>query len=98
VPQSQRLFLRRNRQESGGKVTNETSAAAHCNLMEEIELRVEAIDDKTNGRLRMRAKIAEESCYLQLKMISELIGLGCHVINGDIATRNGRIQKAHQAD
>jgi hypothetical protein len=56
-------------------------------LMWEIKFRIEAIDDVLNGKLRIRQKIAEEFCYLQLRMICEVIAIACLVVHGNLKPR-----------
>lgn len=53
--------------------------------MQEIKYRVEAIDRVLSGEASpMRAKIGEELCYLQLRMICELIAIGCLIVHGSL--------------
>jgi hypothetical protein len=58
-------------------------------LMEEIKIRISAIDSGTSGKLHLPAQITREFCFLQLRLICELIALGCLVAHGDLekATR-----------
>jgi hypothetical protein len=58
----------------------------YCALMEEIKRRGEAIRITASGQLadRIPPRMAEELCYLQLRMICELIALGSLVAHGDI--------------
>jgi hypothetical protein len=57
------------------------------------------IADATQRKFVLRPTILGELCYLQLRMICELIALGCLLVHGDIpAARAGRIQKAYAAD
>lgn len=54
------------------------------NLMWEIKYRIEAIDDALAGKLHMRQRILEEFCYLQLRMICEVLAIACLVIHGNL--------------
>jgi hypothetical protein len=81
----------------------------YCRLMEEIVVRDEILNTALAGRMpiveamtnmpEMREIAIAETCYLQLRMICELIALGCLAAHGDIeAARTKRITKAPQAD
>jgi hypothetical protein len=64
-------------------------------LMEELKRRRNAIADALQGKFGLPQGIAIELCYLQLRMICELIALGCLAAHGDIpATRSGKLRKA----
>lgn len=69
----------------------------YCGLLEEIKLRQEAISNILAGKVMMRAKIAEESCFLQLRMICELIALGCLVLHEDLKPK-AQLFKTYKAD
>jgi hypothetical protein len=56
----------------------------YANLMEEVKVRVESINKSLMGSLAVPAPILREFCFLQLRMICELIALGCLVAHGDI--------------
>lgn len=71
----------------------------YCRLMREIKMRLTAIDDTLAGKNPFPAFIAFEQCYLQLRMICELIALGCIAVHGDIpAARSKRFSKANRPD
>lgn len=78
----------------------EQAVRTYANLMEEVKLRTEAIDAVLIGTMKpIRAKVAEEICFLQLRMICELIALGCLVIHGDVkGTQTKIVQKRWEAD
>lgn len=68
-------------------------------IMEEVKERIAAIDSVTTGAVRFPDKIAVEFCFLQLRMICELVALGCLVAHGDIAeTQSAKYQKEYSAD
>jgi hypothetical protein len=70
----------------------------YCELMAEIKMREHAISlmTKSNGLL---AQMVYESCYLQLRMMCELIAISCLVVHGDIpATKTKKMKKTWQAD
>ena len=80
-------------------MVNERSLETYGSLMEEIKLRVEAIDRILAGEVYLRNKIAEELCYLQLRMICEITALSCLIIHGDVkGAQSSQLQKAYQAD
>jgi hypothetical protein len=56
----------------------------YCDLMEEIKVRQASILLAASGQLPIHPRLAYEYCYLQLRMICELIALGCLVMHGDI--------------
>lgn len=76
-------------------------AALYADIMEEIKGRhsvvLGALDEK---KLDSFPKfVRAETCYLQLRMICELIALGCLVAHGDIpATKRGKLKGAWNAD
>ncbi|MBT2133955.1 hypothetical protein KK137_06375 [Croceibacterium sp. LX-88] len=76
---------------------NEASITTYCGLLEEIKYRTEAIQSLLAGQLPVRAKIGEELCYLQLRMICELIALGCLVIHGDLKPK-AKLYRTYKAD
>jgi hypothetical protein len=68
------------------KATPEQEAAVtlYRGLMEEVKIRLKAIETAAMGSTTLHGVIAREVCFLQLRMICELIALGCLVANGDI--------------
>lgn len=80
-----------------------TIQIAYCDLMEELKERHAAVDfiveNTKRGVFILSPLIVGEVCFLQLRMICELIALGCLLIHGDIpATRTKKMQKAYAAD
>lgn len=71
---------------------------AYRSLMVEIKYRTEAIDAILAGQVPLRAKIAEETAYLQLRMICELIAIGCLIIHGDLSAKKADLLKSYKAD
>lgn len=74
------------------------AASLYANIMEEIKIRISAIDAGTSRTLNLPAQIVKEHCYLQIRMICELIALGCLVAHGDITTNSKGIHKQWAAD
>jgi lysyl-tRNA synthetase class 1 len=71
----------------------------YCDLMEEVKTRHSVIESVLGGKVSLPAVVASELCYLQLRMICELIALACLAAHGDIeATRKGKLFKAYNAD
>jgi hypothetical protein len=84
-------------------VDRQSILVSYCNLMEELKARHAIIrsilEEARHGRFALSPYILGELCFLQLRMICELIALGCLLIHGDIpATRTNRMQKAYGAD
>ena len=67
-------------------------------LLVEIKHRTATIDDILKKKVPIRAKIAEELCYLQLRMICELIAIGCLIIHGDVSARKQDLFRSYKAD
>ena len=62
----------------------------YASIMEEIKLRHAAIDTGLGtARALLPAPLTSEFCFLQIRMICELIAIGCLVAHGDI-TKDGK--------
>ncbi|MGE0282720.1 MAG: hypothetical protein AB7P20_19205 [Rhizobiaceae bacterium] len=57
----------------------------YANLMEEAKQRIVIIDHALNGRTGLPSPFVREFCWLQLRMLCEVIAVGCLVAHGDIA-------------
>ena len=55
---------------------NKKSIELYCDLMVELKYRIECIDQILDRKIPLRIKIAEDLCYLKLRMICELIAIG----------------------
>src|SRR3954447_4371271 len=65
----------------------------YLTLMEELKIRLNCIAMAAAGATGLPHSIAREICFLQLRMICEVIGFGCLVAHGDIeATKVRRFQ------
>jgi len=62
----------------------------YCELMQEIKIRDRGIYELSTAKVP--AQISYESCYLQLRIICELIAIASLVIHGDIAATSGKNQ------
>lgn len=71
----------------------------YANLMDEVKVRISCIELALQGRLECPTPIVREFCYLQLRMLCELIVLGCLVAHGDIAMLQAhKVGKSYSAD
>jgi len=67
-------------------------------LMEEIKIRIGLTEMAIQGKLFIHSQLVREISYLQLRLICELIALGCLVVHGDIKTvREKRFMKEYDA-
>jgi hypothetical protein len=69
----------------------------YANMLEEVKLRIDAINHTLLARTGLLGPFAYEFCFLQLRMLCELVALGCLVAHGDIA-KSQKYQKAYRAD
>lgn len=76
---------------------NENKMAIYRDILNEIKYRIEVIDQILHKTIPLRAKIAEELCYLQLRMICELIAIGCLVIHDEIGNKKSDLWKSYKA-
>jgi hypothetical protein len=66
----------------------------YLSLMEEAKIRAFSINNATNVPNRLPPPLVREYCFLQLRMLCELIALGCLVAHSDIkATQAKSFQK-----
>jgi hypothetical protein len=71
----------------------------YCNLMAEIKHRCVIVGKTLNHEYQVPDWPAYELCYLQLRMICELIALGALAVHGDIPTSRGnKIRDSVKAD
>jgi hypothetical protein len=76
---------------------DEAAAALYVKLMEEVKYRAWGINMALDRPHEVPPPLVREFCYLQLRMMCELVALGCLVAHGDIAN-NKYFQKAYKAD
>jgi hypothetical protein len=69
----------------------------YMGLMTEVNVRFSAIQKILDNKSGLPPRIVQESSFLQLRMLCELIALGCLVAHGDIPEINSMRQK-HEAD
>jgi hypothetical protein len=69
---------------------------AYTILMNEAKRRLIAMDTALAGRTGLSERMICEFCFLQLRMLCELIALGCLTAHGDLVT--GKLRGTWQAD
>ncbi len=71
--------------------------ALYLSVMEEVKARAFSINTATNVPNGLPAPLIREYCFLQLRMLCELIALGCLVAHGDIKEAQSLQTKWHPA-
>ncbi len=66
-----------------------SSLNLYANLLEEIKLRIDSINHCTLGLSGFAPPFVKDYCYLQIRMICELVALCCLVAHGDIQGTSG---------
>lgn len=67
-------------------------------LLEEAKIRYLAMDHAASGHTHLLPTFAREFCFLQLRMICELIALACLTAHGDISeTKTKRFREEYSA-
>lgn len=71
----------------------------YANLLEEIKLRIASINHCTLGLSGLAPPFVKDFCHLQIRMICELVALGCLVAHGDIKEASSKnLQGAWSAE
>ncbi|SHN71621.1 hypothetical protein SAMN05444170_2069 [Bradyrhizobium erythrophlei] len=71
----------------------------YANLMEEARYRVEAMDAALSGRISLPDMILEELIYLQIRLLCEIVGLGCLIAHGDFTQHDlKKLRDEYDAD
>jgi hypothetical protein len=74
------------------------AANVYTSIMEEAMFRALSINTLTDSGYALPVPLQREYCFLQLRMLCELIALGCLVAHGDIEeTKSSSLQKAYRA-
>ncbi len=82
-----------------GNTEPENTITLYCSLMDEIKFRLGFVEDIIYGRNLIAGTIGKDICYLELRMICELIALSSLVAHGDIKeTRSRKFAKKLEAD
>ena len=71
----------------------------YADILNEINARIEILNMAINGRIDLPPPFIREISYLQLRMMCELLAIGCLVAHGDISdTKSNSIQKEFNAE
>jgi hypothetical protein len=73
------------------------AASAYSSIMEEAKLRALSINTITGAPVGLPVPLLREYSFLQLRMLCELIALGCLVAHGDIEGAKAALQKEYKA-
>ncbi len=72
---------------------------AYANILDEARTRILSINTILSGTSSLPSWLSAELGYIQLRMLCELVALGCLVAHGDIeATKSNKLQDAYAAD
>lgn len=67
--------------------------------MEEIKVRFSCINLATQGGTGLPTPVVREFCYLQIRLLCELVALGCIVAHGDITSAHShKLGRSYSAD
>jgi len=78
---------------------NQLALDLYRGLMEEAKSRAFSINTITNDQRGLPSHLVREYCYLQLRMLCEIVALGCLVAHGDIvASGPASLRKAYVPD
>ncbi len=69
----------------------------YAEVMEETKTRLQWVEDALNGRNGFHGQLIREVCYLQFRLICELIALGCLVAHGDVTAKT-KLEDEYAAD
>src|SRR5258706_10461789 len=69
----------------------------YANLMDEVKVRIASLNAALVGGTGLPPPILREFCFLQLRMLCELIALGCLTAHGDIEETT-KLRKQYAAD
>lgn len=90
--------MSKNRDQAESLNALKLTMAFYCELMTEIKIRERAIATMLAPSL-VPAQVTYESCFLQLRMICELIAIACLLVHGDIeATKTKKMKATWEAD
>lgn len=71
----------------------------YCAIMEEIKARLNVISGVLKNEYTLPKDMGYELCYLQLRMICELIAFACFTAHGDMPeAKSNRLKDAYKAD
>jgi hypothetical protein len=78
--------------------SDEAALALYISVMEEVKARSFSINTITQSAIALGPPLIREYCFLQLRMLCELIALGCLVAHGDITKTKYFQRDAYKAD
>jgi hypothetical protein len=64
------------------------SRQTYVDLMDEARLRIHAVRDGINSRNSWVPRLLQEFCYLQLRMLCEIIAVGCLIAHDDVKDKS----------
>jgi hypothetical protein len=71
----------------------------YADLLEEAKIRINSVEQALSGRIPLPGPFLHEYCFLQLRMLCELIAIGCLVLHGDIDKSGiGKLKKTWSAE
>lgn len=71
----------------------------YADVMAEIKVRMTSIVTAAHSKTGLPSPLVREFCFLQLRMVCELIALGCLAAHGDIkAAQSGKLMKEYSAE
>jgi len=74
------------------------AARVYTSIMEEAKFRALSINTLTGSQITLPMSLLREFCFLELRMLCELIALGCLVAHGDIEeTKSHALHKNYHA-
>jgi hypothetical protein len=76
---------------------DERAMKLYLSIMEEVKLRALSINTAINLPNGLPIELVREYCFLQLRMLCELVALGCLVAHGDISNTSA-FRRAYKAD
>ena len=69
----------------------------YADLMEELKIRFESINTITNDQRGIPSPLIREYCFLQARMVCEIVALACLVAHGDIIYGDvSKLKKAYE--
>lgn len=78
---------------------DEKRNALYANLMDEVKVRFDCINRAGMGLLGLPGPMVREICWLQVRMICELVALSCLVAHGDMKElKSHKVGKSWSAD
>jgi len=77
---------------------DEKAKDLYSEIMEEVMIRAFSINTAIKTLTKIPQPLLREYCYLQARMLCELIALGCLIAHGDVTNTNYFQNKAYKAD